>query len=287
MSDKDLAAYSEKLKDQVAHFKDLKMQLKAAQQEVVILQQTEQVLRARDDKLEEITEELERARGLEGYTATQSSIEGLAVTQADLNSTKGNTLDEISKMVDKITTVIQSKRSKLQPCIRELKQVRQDYDEVEAEYVRRTRQHDNVAGGLRIERDQLKEEIQKYQTEISNDESFLHSINANVQIQSARAEQLRQEELFNLGKGRLSRDCRTYQERLERAIDADMKDQKRLLDEQRAMKASHQDDVGQRKAFIGLRALLQAKLASTKKEQARSQARDSAASVTMSVTGAR
>jgi len=73
-------------------------------------------------------------------------------------------------------------------------------------------------------------------------------------------------------QGRLSKDNRTYQERLERATEAEQREHKRLLEEQRHMKASHDGNIGQRKMFLALRALVQAKLEATRKGNERSAA---------------
>jgi intraflagellar transport protein 81 len=265
MTESELSQMSEEIKGRMNEYKEIKAQLRAAQMENQVLHNTEALLRSRDAKVEEITAELERERGVEGYSATQANLESVSAAQADLNLAKGATLEQISRMVDTITANIKAKRSKLQPLIRDLKAVRQDYDEVEADFTKRQKQHDTVAGQLHADRAALEDEVGKYQTEIAADEQAIQQLRAMLAVTNARAEQARQEAGF-AHKGRLSTAFRTYKEMIEKAIDTEQRAQKRLQDEQRDAVATHHDDVGQRKLFTQLRMLLDAKLSSAKKQ---------------------
>lgn len=109
-------------------------------------------------------------------------------------------MDELSKMVSKITDLIQSKRQQIQPLVKKIKAVRQEHDELEAEFQRKTRVHESIVNGLHAEREQIAEEIRKLRTEADADEGLQHKMTMMIKIQSERAEQLRKEELFSLGK---------------------------------------------------------------------------------------
>lgn len=265
MTESELAAVSEEIKGRMAEYRDLKAQLRGAQMENQVLTNTEALLRARDEKVEELTAELERERGMEGYAATQAQLEGVSAAQAELNLAKGATLEQISKMVDTITASIKAKRNKLQPLIRDLKDVRQGFDEVEAEYTKRRKQHDAVAGQLAADRASLEDEVAKYQTEMAADELAMRQLRALLSVVNARAEQAKQEAGF-AHQGRLSTAFKTWKEMVEKTVDTEQRLQKRLQDEQREAVATHQDDVGQRKIFTQLRTLMDAKLGSAKKQ---------------------
>jgi len=269
ITSKDIEAFAERLKDKIAEFKAVKATLKAVQTEVAVLAETEATLRERDSKLEEITAELERDRGIEGYSSVKTKLDDLTAQQADLNQAKATTLDEVSKLIDQIKAEITARRASLAPLAKKLKALRDEYEVVREAYERGYRQHESVAGVLRVEREELEAELEKLRNERLEDESLFHKLQMMMQIAQSRADMLHTEQLCQLGKARVSRECRSYQEAFERAIVEDAKEQRRLLEEQRALKATHQDDVSQRKLFTQLKSLVQAKIASLKKQQAR------------------
>lgn len=95
MTDSELALYTAELKTRMDQLKVLKTQLKHVQTEVGVLQNTERVLRSRDSKLEEITNELERERGIEGFSAMQGNLDQLSLQQSDLNMAKGTYISQL------------------------------------------------------------------------------------------------------------------------------------------------------------------------------------------------
>lgn len=180
------------------------------------------------------------------------------------SSLVGATLDQISKMVDQISNSIKAKRGLLQPLIKQLKTVRQEYDEVDLEYTRKLKQHDSITTALKSERQGLEDELAKYMSDITNDEASMHQLRSMMQISNSRLEQARNEEMFVMGRGRLNRDFRTFQDRLERIVDEESRLQKQLQDDQREIMSSHQGQVNQRKLFLNLKSLLDAKMKNLK-----------------------
>ena len=259
MTDAQLAVYAQGMKSKMETLKTLKAQLKAAQKEVSILQKTEEILKSRDSRLSEIVHELEKEKGVVGYGDMIAELETLGLKAGDVNADKGNTLDQVSKMVEMINNTIKAKRTSLQPLIRELKEVRQSFDAVEMEYNKKHKQYESVAGVLRVEREKIIDEIVKLRSDMSADEASMHQLKSLGTVLQSRLEQGHQEDMYILARGRLNREFRTYQDRLEKVLDDETRRGKVLQEEQRHVMQSHQGQVGQRKLFNQLRQLLEAK----------------------------
>ena len=73
------------------------------------------------------------------------------------------TLPEFKWVVDQIGKEFKSKQAQLQPLMAELKNVRHEYMEVEAQFAERKSSYDKVAVGLEIEKQNLEKECDTYQ----------------------------------------------------------------------------------------------------------------------------
>jgi intraflagellar transport protein 81 len=256
MTESQLSAYAQGMKAKMETVRTLKAQLGAAQREAEVLQKTEAILRSRDSRLSEIISELEQAKGVVGYADMVSELEKLGLKAGDVNADKGNTLDQVSRMVELINNSIKAKRTSLQPLIRELKEVRHAFDATEQEHSRRHKQHEAVAGVLRVEREKLVEELGKHRADARADEASMHQLRSQMRVLEARLEQGHREDMYVMARGRLNREFRTFQDRLERVLDDESRRAKVLQEDQKQVMQSHQGHVGQRKLFSQLRTLL-------------------------------
>lgn len=62
---------------------------------------------------------------MSGYRETQEALENVSEMKSALDQMKGQTLEDISVMVNKLTRTIQEKKSALAPIIKELRPLRQ------------------------------------------------------------------------------------------------------------------------------------------------------------------
>lgn len=131
--------------------------------ELVVLQRTEQILKGRHKNLDEFMVELEKQRGVEGYRETQRQMIEMTEKAAEVDSLKGSTLEDISSMVEQITREFKHKQSQLQPLIAELKNVRQEYMDVESAYQEKRSTYDKVAIGLNMEKQALEKDCSFFQ----------------------------------------------------------------------------------------------------------------------------
>lgn len=61
-----------------------------------------------------------------GSLAAQEKLEHVSMAKSEVDKAKGETLDDISSMVERITATIASKKTALAPLIKELRQLRSD-----------------------------------------------------------------------------------------------------------------------------------------------------------------
>ena len=68
---------------------------------------------------------VESKAGVAGYRETQEALENVSEMKSALDQMKGQTLEDISFMVNKLTRTIQDKKTALAPIIKELRPLRQ------------------------------------------------------------------------------------------------------------------------------------------------------------------
>ena len=77
---------------------------------------------------------------------------------AEVDQLKSATLDQISNMVENIAKEFKSKQSQLQPLINELKSLRQEFLDIESEYLERKTNYDKIAVGLELDKQTLEKD---------------------------------------------------------------------------------------------------------------------------------
>ena len=73
--------------------------------------------------------------GVSGFQQTQEALEVVSQQKAEVDETKGKTLEEISSVVEEINTKIKSQKAQLAPQIKELRTLRAKCQEEESEYL--------------------------------------------------------------------------------------------------------------------------------------------------------
>ena len=146
------------LREKTHVYKKLKGELGDLRAESVTLHRTEQILRGRVANLEVFLTELEARRGVRGYRDTQDKLERASEQTAEADAMKEKTLEEISNMVRSINQQLKEKKSDLAPQIKKLREVRNQYQLVETDFLQKKTNYYKVAVGLDVERQQLEHE---------------------------------------------------------------------------------------------------------------------------------
>lgn len=107
--------------------KQLKSELSSLRSELGILSRTEQLLSSHKSSVDHQIERVERERGVHGYQELRTTIEKVSKDKADIDMKKGATLEEISRIVEKINNSIKEKKALLAPLVKNLRATRQTY----------------------------------------------------------------------------------------------------------------------------------------------------------------
>merc|ERR1711865_1138573 len=283
--------FATKLRNKTNQYKKMKAELAEIRAETVVLNRTEQLLRGRDTNLNDFLAKQEAKAGVQGYTDTEKKLQSVSEKQGDINMAKGKTLDEISKIVTDINQTLKERKNKLAPQIKELRAVRQRYQEVEQDHLEKKALYENTAAGLETERIKLEQECAAFQEDCLGEESKYHYLQCMMRIAEAHHDRVAQEVEYERGNGRLLRDFRTYKELYTHKISQQEGLAKELRKRQKHLKESEGDNLGQRQMFADMRKLLAAKLKAKDQEmrqssQVRNAGRAETDSLMMDINGA-
>jgi len=259
-TDAEMKAYMKELTKKTAKYKEMKTELQVGRDEIGVLSRTQDILKNKLDNLQEFNEDLEKERGVQGALGVQGELEAVSSQKADIDNTKGQTLDQISRIVADITSTLKQRKNKLAPQIKELRSIRNKFEEVEAVYLKKKKQHDNIALGLESERMGLEKEVEDNVLGIQEEESAYHFLNCLSTITQVRLDQMSQELSYQVGDERLNSEHKSYKEMYERSITAQEDAAKRLRQEKVKVKESHGDHVNQRSMFLDLRKVMECKM---------------------------
>ena len=260
--------YSSNLRAKTSDYRTMKQELASLQNETVVLNRTEQVLRSRAKNVDEVLRKLEARRGAAGFSATQDHLEKVSASTAHLNQTKGKTLEQISMVVTDINQQLKLRKNKLAPQIKDLRSVRQKYQELEQGYLEKKAIYENTAVGLESERLKLEAECNAYQDECLREESRYHYLSSLIAIAQGHLDRVQQEVSFERGEKKFMRDWKCYKDMYQNKIQQQEQLSKELRKRQKLIKESAGGNAEQRAMFVDLRVLLNVKARTLKKSLA-------------------
>lgn len=260
MSHVEFKKFGQQLRDKTREYKQLKTHLDSLQKEAVILGRTEHLLRSRVANLELFLTELEARQGVSGYRATKSKLEDTAEKTSETDRQKAETLEDISETVRQISKELKEKKQHLAPQIKQLKEVRDTFRSVEAEYLAKKANYDKVAVGLELDRHQLESDCDAYQDEALSEESKFHYLNCLTALAEETLQRLDDEAMWKSSSKSLLPNFKSYED----LYNNKLAQQQAFSDQLRKQKAAIEKNEGpstrQRFKFVDLDKLLAAKL---------------------------
>jgi len=255
----DFKTYAKSLREKTVKYRSMKKKLSTIQSESVVLHRTEAVLKSRCTNLSDVMANIEKSKGVEGYTSTEKTLEQISNATAALNQTKGKTLEEISKIVTDINANLNLRKNKLAPQIKRLREVRSDYQEVDAIYQDKKTLFEHTAAGLSAERQRLENECDRHQQEATSQESQYFMVHSLSVLQRAKSEKYEMERKFNKGEGSLLPDFKTFESLYKNKIESQQTLNQQMRKHHNGMATSAPEDRRQRQIFTQLQNLLNIK----------------------------
>ncbi|XP_071450557.1 intraflagellar transport protein 81 homolog [Hetaerina americana] len=143
---------------------------------------------------------------------------------------------------------------------KELRQCREQFQDMKIEYDRKKRLHDSAAAGIETEITKIEQDMKKVWDEYVGVKREQNLAEARLHILQVQEERLEQEK--QLQKSRKSKDearRNSFWERLNDQIAAEEKESRRLKEEQKAMNENHEASVRQVILWRNLQSLLEVK----------------------------
>ena len=256
---RELKQYMDNLTHKTADYKKLKLQLDVHYAEQNVLTHTFHTLQTRCGNQTELNANLEKLKGLDGFTSGESRVAELAIRGQQLDEAKSDNLEEISALVERIEAEIKAKKNVLAPSIKELRHVRGQYESMEGEYNNLKGQHEKIGLRYSSERLKLEGEVREKEQEKMLEERKKFQCEVEAKLLQVREEVLRDKS----GGGRLLVE---YESGIEKEMKVLEKRERALQREKRSMLDNGNRFVNQRNLFKNLEFLLVAREKAMAKE---------------------
>ncbi|KFM67816.1 Intraflagellar transport protein 81-like protein, partial [Stegodyphus mimosarum] len=132
-------------------------------------------------------------KGVSGFHTAQDELEKVSSIKAELDEKKGQTLEEMSVMVQKLNLKIAEKKARLAPVIKELRPLRQQCQDMSFEYEQKKQAYDSCALGLESNISKIEQEVNGYKEEIAEAEHTYHMLNTKIQMLEIQNERVAEE----------------------------------------------------------------------------------------------
>ncbi|KAI9560954.1 hypothetical protein GHT06_011910 [Daphnia sinensis] len=228
----DLRVKSNVYKQRRAELNDLKA-------EYGILSRTLEILRAQEGALSENLDRIETQQGVKGFRETRDLLERISDEKANTDEEKGRTLEEMSNLVRILNSKISEKKVLLAPLLRELRPLRQTYQESLPEYEAKRREYEaqvqlientiasiaNVKSELENEIVTLEERCRQLEADIKENEAYLQRATDEMKLYVSGVQQQQTE------RGKSVRDQLQHKIAEQEKLNAQLRqDQRQLKD---------------------------------------------------------
>lgn len=250
--------YVGRLRTMNVEFKKKKIELSALKAECGVLARTEEILRSKDSDADELLELLEKKQGVHGYRQAQEAIEDASAAKSELDEQTGRKLKDITVAVAELTAKIESKKASLAPLIKNVRPLRQECQELQAEHAEKKLIYDGVAIGLQTQRSELEREVHALWEETLLEESRYHYLQCMLKSLELQQERVAAEMRCYVSSD-LAEKRKSLRDQYTRKIQEAENQGKALRDKQKAVKKGHSNSLNQVKMWKDLGKLLQVK----------------------------
>lgn len=123
--------------------------------EVSVLFRTQTILKSRAENVDEFMADLEKKKGIVGYSKIDEQIQGVSEMKEQLDNAKSQSLVELTQLVAQIEEQVKDQKTKLAPDIKKMRSIRQRMSEMETEYNEKKKKYDLIVGQLEQEKERI------------------------------------------------------------------------------------------------------------------------------------
>lgn len=117
---------------------------------------------------------LEKSKGIMGYSNLEDQIQGVSNQKEALDNQKDQTLQEITEIVRQIEQEVKDRKQQLAPEIQRLRQLRSDMQGIETIHTEKKKLYDNVVTNLDQEKERMDSDISTVFKDYVEDERKFH-----------------------------------------------------------------------------------------------------------------
>ncbi|XP_069105336.1 intraflagellar transport protein 81 homolog isoform X1 [Argopecten irradians] len=255
----DFKRYVNKLRSKSTIYKKKRQEIAELRAEYGVLSRTEEILRNRDENINQQLELLENKKGVAGYRQTQDELEKVSSVKSGLDERKGKTLEDISDMVQRLTRRIAEKKTALAPIIKELRPLRQRSQELTARHEEKKQAYDTASAGLESNMSKLEQEVRAYREEVTQDEGRYHYLNCMINMLEIQQQKVADEMKSYTSSDTFARK-KTFRDIFQRKIQEQENLGKGLREQQKTVRESQGPSMRQMKMWKDVQRLMECKL---------------------------
>ena len=173
----DFRQYAANLRGKNTAYKNMKKTLTEIKSEVKVLNRTKQILQSRAEDLGDFMKNLEKSKGISGYSNIEDQIQGVSSQKENLDNMKDQTLQEITDTVRQIEQEVKDRKQHLAPEIQKLRALRGQMQEIETNHSEKQKQYDHVVMFLDQEKEKLDSDVKQVFNDYTEDERKYHQNN--------------------------------------------------------------------------------------------------------------
>jgi intraflagellar transport protein 81 len=155
----------------------MKKALDEIKAEVTVLDRTKQILKEKAGDVDDFLREIEKKKGIQGYSQVEDQIQGVSELKEKLDNVKSSSLQELTALIQRIDVEVKEKKQKLAPEIKRLRTLRNKFSEIEVEYNERKRNYDAVQSNLDQEKERMDKDMGHNLKEYKESEGKFHQNN--------------------------------------------------------------------------------------------------------------
>jgi len=256
----DFRQYAANLRGKNAQYKQMKKQLQEIKAEVNVLNRTKKILQTRAEDLGEFMKNLERSKGISGYSNIEEQIQGVSNQKEIFDTQKDLSLQEITETVLQIEAEVKERKQSLAPEIQKLRQLRQQMQEIEHVWTEKKKSYDNIVMNLDQEKEKLDSDVKTVFDDYREDERKFHYNNIQSEIYEAFLKRIGNEAKFiSQPDKKLTNEFKSYSD----FFGAKLRQQDNILKDlkahQKHIKDNAENYAEQMTLFKNLKALLEVK----------------------------
>eukprot|EP00762_Andalucia_godoyi_P004057 ANDGO_06339.mRNA.1 Intraflagellar transport protein 81 len=259
--EEDIHAYVAQMRNKSAIYKKKKAELGVFQTENGVLSRTVDILKSRDTKLNEYLDEVASKKGVQGFQHVREDLDRVSAQKATLDESKGQTLEEISRVVEEINAQIRNKKQQLQPQIKELQALRDEHRELQTKHSDKKRDFEAAIAGAETEKLMAEQDVLALTEDYRQQESLFHLLQSQTAMVKAWEDRARKELEYKSshGSSNLNSEHSTYEEMLMAQAQQLQQQSRELQERQRYIKENLEPNRMQMQWLGRLESLLEAK----------------------------